>query len=259
MNATPRHRSAQAEREELARLLPAAADPELPRGRHLLLKEHLMETITANSRRAARRRSLTLRLALPVGLAAAVAGVALAAAGHVGTPAGSRSPVGVGDVAYTVQSTGDDTVRLTVLDPSKRVDVTRLQHDLDRLGVRSHVYAGARDCTAPAPKSPHDDSAAAVAATNGGSATRLAYYGWDISSSGTREVLTIRPSRIPSSLRLYIYFPDIETAPAGHNNAMEAGLMQNPAPTCMPAEPYANPLAGQWPSSTPTSPPTATH
>ncbi|MEZ0065001.1 hypothetical protein ABIA32_000989 [Streptacidiphilus sp. MAP12-20] len=264
MSATPRHRSQQAEREELAGLLPAAAAPELSRGRHLLLKEHLMSTVTENSQRTAKRRTLTLRLALPVGLAAAVAGVALTAgAGHPAAPtpglaAGSQSPVSIGDVAYTVQSSGDDTVRLTVLDPNKPVDVPRLQRDLDRLGVRSHVYAGEPGCQAPAPKSPPVDSSdAALNAMNGDSRTRLAYFGWDISSEGVKQVLTVHPSRIPTGEQIFIYLPLARTSPANGFRELEAALMTNPAPSCMPARTYTNPLANLSRSATPT--PTPAH
>ncbi|MDH6126018.1 hypothetical protein [Kitasatospora sp. GP82] len=267
MNATPRHRSQQAEREELARLLPAAADPELSLRRHLLLKEHLMDTVTENSQRAAKRRTLTLRVVLPVGLAAAVAGVALAAVtGRPVAPtpgvaaAGSQSPGSIINAAYTLQSSSDDLVRLTVLDPAKQVDAPQLQRDLDRFGVRSHVYAGEPDCHAPEPKRPtYPPDIAGLTSTG---QDRVAYYGWDIDSEGRKTVLTIRPSAIPADLQLFIYLPYAKADPANGFRELEAGLMKSPAPSCMPGKTYDNPLASLLPTSTSTStstPTTTTH
>ncbi|NYI06929.1 CU044_5270 family protein [Allostreptomyces psammosilenae] len=93
MNATPRRRPETVEREELGRLLPAPADPELPPDRHRLLKEHLMQEINqdraataAASRRP--RRLATLALA-PLVAAAAVAGVLVT--GGV-SPLGGNAP-----------------------------------------------------------------------------------------------------------------------------------------------------------------------
>jgi len=252
MNATPRHRSQQAEREELARLLPAAAAPEPSLDRHLLLKEHLMDSVTENSRRAAKRRTLTLRLALPVGLAAAVAGVALTAV--TGRPAaptpgvsagGSKSLGGITNAAYTLESSSDDLVKLTILDPAKEVDVPQLQRDLDRLGARAHVYAGEPDCHAPEPKSPsYPPDPAAL------KADRVSYYGWNIDDEGRKSVLTIRPSGIPADLQLYIYLPYAKTDPANGSAELEAGLMKSPAPSCMPSKIFTNPLASLFPTPT---------
>ncbi len=259
MNATPRNRSQQAEREELARLLPAAGDPELPRHRHLLLKEHLMDTITENSRPATKRRSLTMRVVLPLGLAAAVAGVALAAvAGHHAAPvppaaSGGGRPLGnITNAAYTLESGSDDLVKLTLVDNGKQVDATQLQHDLDRLGVRSHVYAGEVGCNAPEPKTPtYPDDAAALKAMNGSTQDRVSYYGWDFEVQRHATVLTVRPSAIPADLQLFLYFPYYNTAPDHGSGSLDAGLMKSPAPSCMPAKPDINPLASLYPTSTP--------
>ncbi len=284
MNATPRDRSQQAEREELAGLLPAAADPEISRHRHLLLKEHLMETVTENSRRAAKRRSLALRLALPVCVAAAVAGVTLTAmTGRGGTPASGRpavaapglaaptpgapSPTAAGsqslgsitNAAYTLQSGADDLVKLTILDSYKPVDATQLQHDLDRLGVRSHVYAGEPGCHAPEPEMPSYPPDAAAGANPTDSQGRLAQDGWDMSSEGLKEVLTIRPGAIPADLTLFIYLPFAKTDPANSSRELRAGLMKSPAPACMPSQTFVNPLASLYPTATNQAPaPTAT-
>ncbi|MFJ2577417.1 hypothetical protein [Kitasatospora aureofaciens] len=233
MNATPRPRSDQAEREKLARLLPAPAHPELPPGRHLLLKEHVMDTITADTRRTARRRTPALRVALPVGLAAALAaGVAVTAA--TGRP-GADVPQGrITNVAYTLQSSGDDVVRLTVLEQDKPVDAAQLQRDLDHFGVHARVYAGEPGCRAPKPASPdnpadHD-------------------RGWDMGTEGRQTVLTIRPRTIPAGLQLFIHLPYATTDPADSWRSLAVGLMKPPAPACMPGATFTNPLAGLFPS-----------
>ncbi|GAA2137514.1 hypothetical protein GCM10009760_18120 [Kitasatospora kazusensis] len=271
MNAAPRGRSQQTEREELALLLPAAAAPELSPHRHFLLKEHLMDTVTEHSRSAAKRRTLVLRVALPIGLAAAVAGVALATgAGRSPAPApapvvagggpstGSQSLGTVTNAAYTVQSGGDDLVKLTILDGYKPVDATQLQHDLDRAGVRSRVYAGEPGCHAPEPTMasyPPEILAKADQDQDGGRG-RLSAFGWDMEQQagkeGGREVLTIRPGAIPADLRLFIYLPLAKTDPAHSSRELQAGLMQSPAPDCMPAKTYDNPLASLYPTPAPT-------
>lgn len=216
-----------------------------------------MDTVTENSQRAANRRSLTLRVALPVGLAAAVAGVALTAVpGRPAVPTpgaaatGSQSLGSTTNAAYTLQSSGDDLVRLTILDPAKQVDVPQLQRDLDRLGVRSHVYAGEPDCHAPEPKSPTYPPDAAVKADKGGSQGRVSYYGWDIDSQGRKTVLTVHPNGISADLQLFIYLPLAKTDPANGFRELEAGLMTSPAPSCMPAKTSTNPLASLFPTPT---------
>jgi hypothetical protein len=257
MNGRPDRRSQQTEQEELAGLLPPAAVPVFPRDRHLLLKEHLMDTVDQNTPRGTGRRNLPLRLALPVGLAAAAACLALAA-GAGGTapasPDGHRAGTPLGDVSdagYTLGTDHDGTVRLTILEAYKPIDVPHLQRDLDRLGVRAHVYAGEPHCDAPAPVSPSypADSAAQTATDQG----RLDYYGWDVEAARSSDVLLIQPHRIPAGLQLYVYLPYAKTDPADSWRSLEAGLMNNPAPSCMPAQTYTNPLAGQF-----TPKPTAT-
>ncbi|MFJ5926883.1 hypothetical protein ACIQF6_30265 [Kitasatospora sp. NPDC092948] len=255
MSATPQHQSQQAEREELARLLPAAGDPELPRRRQLLLKEHLMGAITENSRPATKRRTLMLRVVLPLGVAAAVAGAALVVApGHRAAPSpsvaapGSEGLGSVTTVAYTLQGSSDDLVKLTVLDGYKPIDATQLQHDLDRVGVRSRVYAGEPGCHAPDPTMPSYSPETEAKANQ----DRLSAFGWDMRGEagpdGPRQVLTIRPSAIPTDLRLFIYLPLAKTDPEHSSRELRAGLMQSPAPDCMPAKTYENPLASLYPT-----------
>ncbi|MEV7938282.1 hypothetical protein AB0O82_19345 [Kitasatospora sp. NPDC088264] len=250
MNATPRDRSEQTEREELVRLLPAPAAPELPPGRHLLLKEHLMDTVTDNSRRTARRRSLALRLALPAGLAAALVGALLATG--PGRPApdarhqdaqhqdaqhpadGTGHALGrVDNAAYTLEG-GDDLVKLTILEQYKPVDPDQLQRDLDRFGIPARVYAGQPGCRASEPETPDNQEG---------------QDSWDMHTEGAGPlVLTVRPRAVPAGLKLFIYLPFAGTDPAHSSREMHTGLMRSPGPACMPSKVYFNPLASLIPT-----------
>ncbi|GAA1163422.1 hypothetical protein F4556_000376 [Kitasatospora gansuensis] len=266
MSTHPRHRSEQVEREELARLLPAADAPEPDGHRHFLLKEHLMDTVTENSRRTTRRRSLTLRLALPVGVAAALVGAVLVNGADHPAPApgpavagGSPSagvtpgplPEPVGNVAYSLQTTGTDLVQLTLLDQNRAIDTAQLQRDLDRFGARTRVYPGEPGCTAPEPApGPSYPEGPEIAANNGTNADRLAFFGWDIDTTFPKAVLTVRPSAIPAGFQVYVHLPLAKTTPTTHAQEFEAGLTTTPGPDCMPAKPYENPLASLYPSPT---------
>ncbi|WP_371519790.1 hypothetical protein [Kitasatospora sp. NBC_01300] len=255
MNATPRDRSEQTEREELVRLLPAPAAPELPPGRHLLLKEHLMDTVTDNSRRTARRRSLALRLALPAGLAVALTGALLATGPGRHTPDAGRQDArhqdaqhpdvqhpadGTGhelgrvdNAAYTLEG-GDDLVKLTILEQYKPVDPDQLQRDLDRFGIPARVYAGQPGCRAPEPEAPDNQEGQGS---------------WDMRTEGAGPiVLTVRPHAVPAGLKLFIYLPFAGTDPAHSSREMHTGLMRSPGPACMPSKVYFNPLASLIPT-----------
>ncbi|RGD59792.1 hypothetical protein DR950_20190 [Kitasatospora xanthocidica] len=247
MSATPRHRSEQADREELARLLPAPAAPVLPRSRHLLLKEHLLDSITdpdgtpdtprrTTPRRTTRRRGLLLGAALPLGLAAALTGVLLTTGTDGSTPGDDDSGRSLGSssgVAYTLESE-EEVVRLTILEDYKPVDVDQLQRDIDRFGIRARVYPGEPGCKAREPKQPsHVDLTA----------------GWDIEHGpGEPLVLTVHPRRLPAGTEIFIYLPLARTSPANSSREMQAGLMKSPGPSCMPAKEYVNPLASLYPT-----------
>ncbi|MFI2611577.1 hypothetical protein [Kitasatospora sp. NPDC018619] len=245
MSATPRHRSDEAERDELARLLPAPAAPELPRGRLLLLKEHLVDSITdagtapGTPRRTPRRRSLLLGAALPLGLAAALAGVLLTTgtAGSEGSAPGDDSGRSLGrasGVAYTLESE-EQVVRLTILEDEKPVDADQLQRDIDRFGIRARVYAGEPGCRAAEPeRPPHVDLNA----------------GWEIEHDQPTGplVLTVRPRLVPAGTTVFVYLPLATSDPANSYREMEAGLMKAPGPACMPARVFDDPLARLFPT-----------
>lgn len=244
MNATPEDLSQQAEREELARLLPAAAARGLSPHRHLLRKDHLLNVITEDARPAAapRRPGLARRLALPVGLAVAAALIALATlpGGQGGSPATSPRSVGrITNAAYDLEHTDDDLITLTVLDATEPVDTAQLQRDLDSLGVNSRVYAGEPGCQAAPPK---------IAPGPDGDANKdwLRSHGWEIGPTGDghRTVLTIRPGLLAAGTQLFLYFPLAKSDPANSFRAMQAGLLVPPAPACMPVTSSYTPPAG---------------
>ncbi|MFB7473549.1 hypothetical protein [Kitasatospora sp. NPDC056184] len=261
MNATPEDLSQRAEREELARLLPAAAARGLSPHRHLLRKEHLMDALTEDSRPAPavrRHRGLALRLALPVGLSVAVAGLALTSlpgdpAGRNGSalsPATSAStsastsaatspgsPDRITNAAYELVHT-DDRVTLTVLDGTKPVDTEQLQRDLDRLGVPTRVYGGQPGCgtfrsmVAPVPKD----------ATGKGSASSAFI---DASAHGGRTVFSIRPGSINAGEELILYLPVARPGTPGGLDGLEAGVLFGATPSCAPTtSPAPTPSAG---------------
>ncbi|MFE6054292.1 hypothetical protein ACFQ6N_26365 [Kitasatospora sp. NPDC056446] len=249
MSATPRHRSEQADRaagadrEELTRLLPAATAPELSPGRHLLLKEHLLDSITDTPRRTPRRRGLLLGAALPVGLAAALAGVLLAT-GTDGSPAGAddsgRSLGSAENAGYTLES-AQDVVRLTILEQYKPVDTQQLQRDFDRFGIRARVYAGEPGCQTKRPEQPRNVDLNA---------------GWDIEVRPGNEpmVLTVHPRELPKGTEIFVYLPLAKTDPANSFRELEAGLMKSPGPSCLESRVFVNPLASLLPTAPPPAP-----
>ncbi|GAA2428106.1 CU044_5270 family protein [Streptomyces macrosporus] len=102
MNATPRRSPELAEREELARLLPPPGAPDLPPGRHRLLKEHLMREIHHAAAPAAPARPRPGRrlalIAVPALVAAAVAaGVTVGGASDGGAPPAAGTTVAGGE------------------------------------------------------------------------------------------------------------------------------------------------------------------
>ncbi|WP_042408968.1 hypothetical protein [Streptacidiphilus carbonis] len=251
MNATPLSRCDQAEREELARLLPAAGDPELSPSRHLLLKEHLMNTVADHNRRIRARRprsrrTLALRIALPAGLAAA--GIAIAAsAGHpaAGTPHASHGPVTavtISAAGYTLQSSTDHTVTLTVVNAKNEIDLVGLQRDLDRVGAHAHVYAGDPTCNNGISVI---NNGPALQGLPGAPASDSTHAGLNVADEGRATVLKVTPDKIPADDTLYLYFPLARTSPADTYRDFQIGMLRGTIPTCLPAQTYTDPFAAQ--------------
>jgi len=150
----PWRRQEPLDRTELARLLPAPGDPVLPDDRQRLLEDCLMNHVIEDSRRAGTRRRLAVRLAVPVALAAAVAGTALAVdrstapTASPGTAAADRHfPQHISSAAYTLDREPHGTVTVTVRGAgAARPDPARLQRDLERMGVPARVYQADPSC-----------------------------------------------------------------------------------------------------------------
>lgn len=100
MNGFPRRRSTPVDLEELGRLLPSPADPDLPSDRHHLLREHLMSEIqqdpaTSPDRRHRTRRRVAFTVA-PLATLVAAAVAIIAVVGLAGPPTGTTHPGGTG-------------------------------------------------------------------------------------------------------------------------------------------------------------------
>ncbi|AUG76429.1 hypothetical protein CFP65_1539 [Kitasatospora sp. MMS16-BH015] len=246
MTADPDPRSERAERAELARLLPSAAAPELSPRRHLLLKEHLMDTVHEQRTRTPHRRRLVLKIALPAVVAAGAAAVALVPnAGPASTPAIAKAPTQaqlgtISNVGYTLESKAD-RLTLTMFDEQKGVDPDQLQRDLDRAGVPARVYPGEFGCKEKEPDVPDRDTSALTG-------DFLTDNGWTIETQGTKSVLTVLRGRIPAGQELFIYLPEIKTTPAHKLGESHTGLMKAPGPSCLPAKVFFNPLASLYPT-----------
>ncbi|MGQ4365800.1 hypothetical protein [Streptomyces sp. SAS_272] len=221
MNATP-HSPQKSEREELSRLLPAAADPDLSNDRHRLLKEHLMNHVQEESRLTARRWRLATRVVAPLALAAAVAGVMVS----VGQPSDNSDmaniaagPDRISNVAYTLDRESNSTVKMSLRVKGGEMkcvngkctvpgeawpgqtrvvaDPAKLQHDLDRMGVTARVYRDDPTCSI-AQKDLNRDKEASGAAV--GKVERV----------NDRLVATIHRDKIPNGSTLVVVLPSGE-------------------------------------------------
>ncbi|MFF3313700.1 hypothetical protein [Streptomyces sp. NPDC002952] len=205
-------------REELSRLLPAPADPDLSPGRHRLLKEHLMKHMQEASRLAARRWRLTTRFAAPVALAAAVAGIAVGIGqtpGSADTPVVAAGPDRINNVAYTLDQEPGSAVRMSMrVQGGERkcvndnctvpesgpapvrvvADPAEFQHDLDRMNVNARVYRDDPGCSVDQKNlnRDHDADRAAVG---------------KIQREGDRLVTVIHRDKIPEGSTLVVILP----------------------------------------------------
>ncbi|MFE2915556.1 hypothetical protein [Kitasatospora indigofera] len=218
--------------QTLRRMLRVPAERDFPAGRRHQREEHLMTSWLTMSRRGDKRRNLGVRIALPAGLAAAAAGVALTA-----LPAQTAA-------AYTLQTAHDGTVKLTIVNPAGKIDLGGLQEDLDRLGVRSRIYAGDPDCRAalpgradPSPSTSAGTAAEASPSASASPSTEAGYEGWRIDSEHGKLVLSVSPSKMPADKQLQIVFPLAKTDPAHASAVLTGGLVDGPGPDCMPAPP----------------------
>ncbi|MCX5233093.1 hypothetical protein [Streptomyces sp. NBC_00233] len=249
--------------QTLRRMLPVPAERDFPAGRRHQREEHLMNSLLNPAPRPDRRKRLALRVALPVGLAASATGVVVTAlsGGPVNQPqasspsstvtgAPSTSPQSLGRIttaAYTVQREDNDIVKLTITDRAGKPDLTKLQDDLDRLGVPSRVFAGDPECH---PK-PQPEPSQSPGATPSGSPQPddsprqhsaddrpiLEHQTWTISMEDGKPVLYVRPSHVPAGQKIMIGFPLAATDPANALSVIMGDMIEGNAPYCLPAPP----------------------
>jgi hypothetical protein len=157
----------------LRRMLAVTAERDFPAGRRQQHEEHLMASWLQMAREQGKdkRRRLAIRVAAPVAVAAAVAGVAVPV-GQVGTPADhsptarhaapeyGHFPERITTVAYTLVREPRGVVTVTLRDIEEdKPDPERLQRlnrDLARMGVRARVYHADPSCPANEAKTPGD-------------------------------------------------------------------------------------------------------
>ncbi|WP_369275955.1 hypothetical protein AB5J55_43915 [Streptomyces sp. R11] len=212
---------------ELARLLPAPGDPVLSDDRQRLLEDFLMNNVTDPPLTRPNRR-LAVRIAAPVALAAALAGTALAiqqttphatsSATATGRATTGDSPQHISTVAYTLTRAPHGTVTVIIRDAgAERPNLTRLQHDLERMGVNARVY--------------QDDPACAL---DKGEDPELGYTSLkaiDFQHRNGAFTATIRPSTFPAGTHLEIVFPPLSKDSA-HIDDLAFGLRNGKAPDC---------------------------
>jgi hypothetical protein len=198
------------------------------------LKNHIQQRAASShpgSAVAARpRRRLGVRLALPAGLAATAAGIAMTV-----LPAQTAA-------AYTLQHEKGDLVKLTIVNPAGKINLDRLQKDLDRLGVPNRVMVGDPRCSTPPGNpvpgtAPSSAPAATSTASSADSASDLAPQGWEVGRENGKTVLYVRPGKIPAHTQLMVGFPLAKTDPSHAYAVIEAGLIKGHTPTCLPAPP----------------------
>ncbi|MFF0298788.1 hypothetical protein ACFYST_35545 [Kitasatospora sp. NPDC004614] len=203
----------------------------------LTTSRHDDERRNANTK----RRRLGVRIALPAGLVAAAAGVVVAA-----LPAQTAA-------AYTLQTADNGTVKLTVVNPAGKIDLAKVQRELDRLGVRARVYAGDPNCQAPAPlpstsasSAPSSSPSASADAPapsadapvpNASPASEPSDQSWTLGRENGKLVLILNPARIPADKQVQIVFPLAKTDPAHGTSVIMGGLTDIPGPDCAPALP----------------------
>ncbi|MFD8481594.1 hypothetical protein [Kitasatospora sp. NPDC059673] len=234
--------------QTLRRMLPAPAERDFPAGREHQREEHLMNSLLNMSRRDneqqdlnVKRRRLGVRIALPAALVAAATGVVLTA-----LPTQSAA-------AYTLQSADNGTVKLTVVNPAGKLDLAKVQRELDRLGIRARVYAGDPNCQAPAPlpstsasSAPSSSPSASAGAPSPSAdapvpslspASGPSDQSWTLGRENGKLVLILNPARIPADKQVQIVFPLAKTDPSHGASVIMGGLTDIPGPDCAPALP----------------------
>jgi hypothetical protein len=244
MNATL-HSPRSSEREELSRLLPAAANPDLSRDRHRLLKEHLMNHVQEKSRPAGRRWRLATRVAAPLALAAAVAGVAVSVgqtSGNSDTITVAAGPGRISNVAYTLDRESNSTVKMSLrvkggemkcvngkcTTPGEAwpgrtrvvADPAELQHDLDRMGLTARVYRDDPTCSIAQKDLDRDKEASGAPLSK-------------VERMNDQLVATIHRDKIPDGSTLVVVLPSGEGKDEG---LFGTDVLKGDLPSCYHAQ-----------------------
>nr|WP_163017307.1 hypothetical protein [Streptomyces chartreusis] len=139
----------------------------------------------------------------------------MTATGHAAT---GDSPQHISTVAYTLNRASQGTVTVTIRDAgAERPDPTRLQHDLERMGVSARVYQD--DPTCPMDKGEDPEL---------GFTTLKAI---DFHHRNGAFTATIRPNKFPTGAHLEFVFPPLPRE-AGQIDDLTFGLRNGKAPGC---------------------------
>lgn len=214
-----------AEREELARILPAPADQDLPAGRRPVLKEHLMHEIEQTTVASAprRRRRLTA-IAVPVAIAAAVATgfTVLGSNGAKPVQAVGGSSQKIVNANYTIEKEHDGWVKVEVkVKPGVQLDQDVVRADFESMGIPSAgIFVADPQCTDPR------------ASQHQGSSTRILETVARPDSTGEHGsmVWNIKPSAIPAGYYLEVVLGHVGAATDPVNVVVDAH--QGTPPPC---------------------------
>lgn len=223
-----------AEREELARMLPAPADRDLPAGRRPVLKEHLMQEIEqqtppgsapAPARRG--RRRLTA-IAVPVAIAAATGAAFTVLGGGDAKPAqaGGSSAGGsttkIVNANYSLEKDSDGWVVVQVKITSK-LDQARIRADFERVGIASSwIFVARDDCDAVHPPVGHRK------------AVKFDTFFRDDPSVNGSFVWRVKPSAIPAGYSIGVTLREVPRNSGPITGVAVMGVEQGAAPACMP-------------------------
>lgn len=246
MTIHPWRRQERLDHAELARLLPAPGDPVLSRDLQRTLEDHLMNAMRSESPRPARRRTIGARIALPAGLAAAVAGVALTM-----LPAQTAA-------AYTLEGGRGGLVKLTIVKPAGKIDTGGLRRDLAAAGVRAKVLLGDPRCASPVGSGPAPAPSLSLGTDpvppvpsgshsaqevpgdlqrTDGSSPAPAPALFRVVREDDRTVAYVDPARIPAGTTLTFGFPLAKTDPGHGLDVLTIGMDTGGGPDCIPAAP----------------------
>jgi hypothetical protein len=252
----------------LHHVLRVPAERDLPAERRRQREEHLMNSLYRQTAGSDRSKRLMSVWPVPVGLAATAAFAATALLGGTSTTAdrpdastagrpqgrtdtssrASEPRLRVVAASYTLQSSADGVVTLQITDPAGKLDLPRLQEDLDKAGVPNRVLVGDPACQHKPEHTPTASPTPSIGGIASPSATESAHRGvndrmlvdgtpFDISMDDGKPILVLRPAEIPPGEEIMVGFPHAATEPALALSTIIGGLIDADAPHCLPAPP----------------------